>query len=339
MISRRLALAAGVLVALLPPGACLGHEPKAVLQTGRAVVRCLAFSPDGRMLATGANNGRVDLWEVQTRKRRATFRAPDEAVFAVAFSPTGRVLAAGSGTARVADGTISLWELATGKCVGELPYGDPVYFLAFSPDGRVLASAGMKATVRWWDLAAAKEKPKLPEQPGLARSTVFSPDGKVLAAGDSLGVVRFWNAATGKSKAVLCRDGSESVEDVRFSPDGKLLASLTTGGAVTFWDTTGRGKRGTFAWRYEQHGFGPGFGSLAWSPDGNALAAHAFFSGGPASAGLWEVFLWDRAAGKQGPTLHGESRPVFSPDGRTLATVGQDGNIRLWSVPSLLKKM
>ena len=120
----------------------------------------VAFSPDGRTLATGSWDKTARLWEVATGKEIAVLRGHEDAVSSVAFSPDGRTLATGS-----ADKTARLWEVATGKEIAVLRgHEDAVSSVAFSPDGRTLATGSADNTARLWpvgqqgliDLACAR---------------------------------------------------------------------------------------------------------------------------------------------------------------------------------------
>jgi WD40 repeat protein len=121
-----------------------------VLHGHSAAVSSVAFSPDGKMLASSAYNKTIKIWEVLTGRERPTFDAQSEAVFAVAFSPDGKALASGC-----SDATIRLWEVSTGKVRAKLKGKDfGANSVAFSPDGKSLASG---STIMLWDAFAVRE--------------------------------------------------------------------------------------------------------------------------------------------------------------------------------------
>ena len=174
--------------------------------------------------------------------------ADPSTVLKVTFSPSGRLLASAD-----ADGTVRLWNPATGQPVGTPlqtgsgPSGG-VQAVAFSPDGKLLASADGDGTVRLWNPATGQPvgAPLHASARNGVRAVAFSPDGKLLASADADGTVRLWNPATGQPVGTPLQTGSGpagGVYGVAFSPDGKLLASAGGDSAVRLWDpVTGRAR-------------------------------------------------------------------------------------------------
>jgi WD40 repeat protein len=181
----------------------------------------VAFSPDGRLLATAGDN-MARVWDPATGKTLRTLTSDGEIVWGVAFSPDGRLLATAA-----AGGTTRLWDVATGDCLRTLtgPRGG-VKDVAFSPDGRLLATANRDGTARLWDPATGKSLRILTGHTREVGGVAFSPDGRVLATTSLDETARLWDVATGKSLRTLTGH-TGGVYDVAFSPDGRLLATAS----------------------------------------------------------------------------------------------------------------
>jgi hypothetical protein len=179
----------------------------------------VAFAPDGKILASGHEDGSVRLWDPRTGKEIRLLEGHRGAVKAVIFTPDGKRLASAG-----ADSIIRIWDLTTGRQVrGLTSHKDGVEALACSRNGKVLASAGEDHVVRLWDLATGELLHQLDRHLGTVHSLAFAPDGKTLASGGIDRTVRLWDVADGKERRRFKRPGW--VYCVAFSGDGKLLAS------------------------------------------------------------------------------------------------------------------
>jgi predicted NACHT family NTPase len=182
-------------------------------------VRSVAFSSDGRLLASGSGDKTIKLWDPATGALKHTLEGHSDSVLTVAFSPDGRLLASGSD-----DETIKLWDPATGALKHTVEgHFDWVQSVAFSPDGRLLASGSGDKTIKLWDPATGALKHTLEGHSDWVRSVAFSPDGRLLASGSSDKTVKLWDPATGALKHTL---GTHSIiTNIEFS---KQLPQLIT---------------------------------------------------------------------------------------------------------------
>ena len=301
----------------------------AVLDGHGGRVYSVAFSPDGRTLASGCDQGvspggsllkggrRVRLWDVASQTCTAALPGPEGAASAMAFSPDGATLASGN-----SGQPVHLWRLGSRFRKGPVTLaGDTdVMSVAFSPDSRTLATGNCHKTVRLWNVAARTCTATLSGHGGWVYSVAFSPDGRTLATGGGDHMIRLWDVAARACFATLA-DHSAIVRGVAFSPDGRILASGSVDATIRLWDPATRACIATLT-----DGFTPVF-CVAFSPDGSLLAA-----GGPDST----IRLWDLATRSCVATLTGHDKAVtsvaFSADGRTLASSSHDKTVRLWQL-------
>jgi hypothetical protein len=291
-----------------------------------AGVERAAFLPGGDRAVTGAHDGTVRIWDLNTGLMKAApLRHPGE-VYCLAVSADGhRLLTGGSGEGGqggLAGCTIRLWDLDTGKELRAFEWHtDVVSAVAFLPGDRKFLSSAWDGTIRLWD-AEGQEEPRLFERPGATvRCLAVSPDGSRAASGNADGDVRLWDVFTGKVFKRLPTD-AEEVDCVAFTPDSKRLLTGSTDRLVRVWDV----EHGTVTATFRGHTDRPR--SVAVSPDGRRA-----LSGGPEAA----VRLWEVETGRKVVSFAGHAAGVrcvtFSPDGRRALSASGDLTVRLWQLP------
>jgi RNA polymerase sigma factor (sigma-70 family) len=363
-------------LAFAPDGRTLasGHGRQTVIlwdlsSTGRELGRLeathnrltlLNFSPDSETLATGNSLDRtIRLFDVPSRQQRLQLsRGGDRCDFAfsrtaLAFSPADSSLA----IALQGGTVIAIVDAVTGQVLRELRgAGKYIQAAAWSPDGKTLAASyhDMKSdggSIHFWDATTGKKRRTVPTPGENVHSLVFSPDGRTLISGGGNSVIRLWDIATGQERVPansLGTSGTDAKGDASWvrglpapiaclgqSPDGRTVA-FGDGVTIRLWDRMARRQLGVI----------PG-GSFAFTPDGTTLAVcgHGIALWNVADRRLLRRLSTDPKKEDGSPWV-GYDRPVISPDGKVLATIGQitrsrggsnvtdEVMVQLWDLPT-----
>lgn len=333
------------LVVLMLACLCVAQK-KSVNDVGHTGwVDTVAFSPDGKIIASGSSDQTLKLWDAASGKLLRTIKVYPRGgglVESVAFAPDGESVVAVSQYK-----LLQQWDVATGarrRLFDGYVCGLRCSSAPFSPDGKTIAGGdGDAGTVKIWDVDSGRvlrtfEKPrdeKSPRFPQNAEHILFSPDGsRLFADSGSSGLIQVWEVATGRE--LLRMETKAEISSMALSTDGRLLligglsydAPRTKGGLVALLDAeTGREVR-RFPGQWGK------VNVVAFAPDGK-LAASAGYA--PSDGDGFDVIkLWDVSKGREVRQLRGHAEAIraidFAPDGQTLVSGSQDGTLKLWDV-------
>jgi WD40 repeat protein len=285
-------------------------------------VTSIAFSPDGRRLASASWDGTVKIWDVEASQELVTLKGHSEKVTCVAYSPDGRCVSSSSH-----DRTVKVWDAATGREMLTLREpSDKVFGVAYHPAGTLVAAVCIDGNVLIWDARTGALEYTFSTATGeKLYYLAFSPDGTQIAAAGEPGIVQVWDVATGHPILTARRPDQKICCGVTFNSDGECLSYLSEGrSAVDLFDP----RSGQAILTLEGH-TGAVCG-VALGPGGTRIAT--------ASTDMC-IRIWNALTGEELLTLDGHTRPprtlAFSPDGLRIASGGEDMTIRIWDATPL----
>jgi WD40 repeat protein len=283
------------------------------------VVESVAWSPDGKRIASGSDDNTLQAWDATDGKHVLTERG-SVAVNTVAWSPDGKRIAS-----KNADNTIQIWDAVTGDHIhtyylGQFTSGKAVNAVALSPDEKRIAIS-TDTIVQVWDARTGSHLFTYSGHTALVNFLTWSPDGKRIASGSDDTTVQIWDATTGNDAHTYRGHHSLAVYDVKWSPDSRRIALAGQDTTVEVWDAID----GSHVFTYRGHT--DEVLAVAWSPDGRRIAS---------GSGYYDttVQVWDAADGNHVLTYRGHSGQVWtvawSPDGKRIASGSSDTTVQVW---------
>ncbi len=295
---------------------------KSVFAETLGIIWCVAFSPDGKLLATGDAEGGLRLWQVANGQLLLNFEGHVGWVWSVAFHPDSQTLASCS-----SDKTIRLWDVNTGECLKTLQgHTSSIWSVAFSPDGQRIASGGDEPTVKLWDISTGECR-HLAGHSGRIFTVAFAPisttstggEVQILASGSDDRTLRLWDVDTGECLGV-CDSHTDRVWSVAFSSDGITFASGSADRSIRLWSVS----TGVCLKILQLHH--DAVRSVAFTPNAEKLVS---------ASGDRTVRVWDVSTGKCQNILQGHTNAVFSVAVNAddqIASGSTDQTVKFWNL-------
>ncbi len=289
-----------------------GFEMLQTLGGHEGTIYSIAWSPDGRTLASGSLDRSLRLWDALSGEMNGLL-IHKNVVSNVVWSPDSHMLASG-----IWDKSLRVWDTLENELLWMLRSRRAVSSLEWSPDGRILAAGAGDKLIRFFDAETGELLQVLEGHTDGVLCLAWAPDGNFLASGSDDQTVRVWDALSGKLRQTF-KGHSGEVIDIMWSQDSQLLVSSSWDETIRFWDM----KNGKNIRTLE--GYHGNTNTITWSPDGRFLAS-----------GSWDdsIHLWNVKQDERINVLEGHRNRIlslcFSPDGYILASKSYDGTVRLW---------
>jgi WD40 repeat protein len=281
------------------------------------MVDCVAYPPNGKLIATVSNSSVVQVWDLATGTALYRWSESDTErswgyFRSVAFSPNGQWIAFAQGF------TLRMWDVVTGsqQCIMKGHSGRAMC-IAFSPDSSTIVSGSEDHTLRVWNAGTGTERLVMTGHTASVNALAFAPDGQTIVSASDDGTLRVWDVLRGTELRVINPDSGE-LHCVAFSPDGATIASGlgAWNGTIQLWSATSGSRQ------HALEGHIGGVHSFAFSPDGKSIVSKDM--GGLAR-------IWDATTGIWKRSLReGVSCIAYSPDGKSVAMGLYDGTARIW---------
>jgi WD40 repeat protein len=297
----------------------LAENPVAKVFAGhKKMIRDVAVSLDGRLLATASADHTARIWDLSSGRVLHVLKGHTDSVHSIAFSPDGELVVTAS-----RDKTARIWGVASGKLIHSLQgHRDQVFTAVFSHDGRQIATASRDKTVRLWSVVSGRVLHTLNGHEGAVYSVRYSPHDKIVATASQDRTARLWSAVSGSVLHTL-NGHEESVYAVKFSPNGNLAATASKDHTARIWNiVSGRPV-------YVLRGHKDEVNAVSFSPDGTIIAT----ASSDRTVRIWNVDsgrlmrICDRHKGRVYSV-------IFSPNGGHIATRSRDGTVGIWEVLS-----
>jgi WD40 repeat protein len=280
-------------------------------------VYTLAWSPNGKRIASGASDNTVQVWNPANGGNVYRYHGHSDTVYAVAWSPDGKRIASGSN-----DKTVQIWDAANGgNAYSYQGHSGTIYAVAWSPDGTHIASASADNTVQVWNPADRSLVYIYRGHTGQVYTVTWSPDGKRIASGGRDNTVQVWDAITGNNVHTY-HGHSDAVNTLAWSRDGTHIASGGYDHTVHIWSPAMEGK----VYIYQRHS--NVVNAVTWSFDSKRIAS---------ASNDKTVQVWNATNGSNVYTYHRHLNIVetvgWSPHDKQIASGSWDGTVQVWQAP------